>query len=283
MFPFLPVLGAVVYRHLGRLRAVGALGLSLVATSLLSHGSMGAAIWLGQWVAQGPVLAELLGRSWSLSRAMGTVVLVSLGLQGALLGIWALQSAEAPWSLVGRSMEAAFQRAMELYGQGGMTPDETARMKEGASRVARLAVALAPGVFASTNLFLHWWTMILCRRFPLLWRAGRPGPERLDEWGIPYQLVWVTILGGVLLLLPVEMLGALGGNLLIFMGSVHLLQGMAVLANLFRKRSIPPFLRGMVYALVFLQQFLLLAVAAMGLFDLWFDFRKRWGSPTLRA
>jgi uncharacterized protein YybS (DUF2232 family) len=114
---------------------------------------------------------------------------------------------------------------------------------------------------------------------------GRRPPrlERLDEWGIPYPWVWVTILGGLLLLVPVEDLGAVGVNLLIFMGSVHFLQGMAVLSNLFRQRRVPPFFRGAVYALVFLQQVLLLVVAAIGLFDLWFDFRKRWGSPTLRA
>jgi hypothetical protein len=34
------------------------------------------------------------------------------------------------------------------------------------------------------------------------------------------------------------------------------------------------FLRGLSYALIALEQFLILAVAGLGLFDLWVDFRR---------
>lgn len=262
---------------------MGALGLGLILSNGLSQGGWGGAVWSGQWAAQGLILAEVIGRFRSLNRAMGSSLLISLALQVFLVGIWALHRAESPWNLLSHSMETAFGQAMEIYSQGTMTPQEWARIKEGVSRASKLVVILLPGILASTNLLLQWWTLLVCRRFPLIWAAARPGPERLDEWGMPYPWVWATILGGVLLLVPVEILGAVGVNLLIFMGSVHLLQGMAVLSNVFRQRRVPPFLRGAVYALVFLQQVLLLAVVAIGLFDLWFDFRKRWGSPTLRA
>jgi len=273
-----------LHTHLGRIRGMGALGLGLILSNGLSQGGLGGAVWSGQWAAQGFILAELMNRSRSLNRAVGGTVLISLALQSCLLGIWALQRAESPWSLLTQSMETAFRQGMELYGYGSMTTEESARMKEGISRASSLVVVLLPGIFASTNLMLQWWTLLVCRRFPLIWGWAKPSRlERLDEWGIPYPWVWVTILGGLLLLVPVEDLGAVGVNLLILMGSVHFLQGMAVVSNLFRQRKVPPFFRGVVYALVFLQQVLLLVVAAIGLFDLWFDFRKRWGSPTLRA
>lgn len=273
-----------MHARLGRIRGMGALGLGLILSNGLTQGGLGGAVWSGQWAAQGFILAEVMNRSRSLNRAVGSAVLISLALQICLLGIWALQRAESPWSLLSQSMETAFRQGMELYGHGSMTTQESAKIKEGISRASSLVVVLLPGIFASTNLLLQWWTLLVCRRFPLIWARAKPaGPERLDEWGIPYPWVWVTILGGVLLLLPVEILGAVGVNLLIFMGSVHLLQGMAVVSNVFRQRRVPPFFRGVVYALVFLQQVFLLVVAAIGLFDLWFDFRKRWGGPTLRA
>lgn len=283
MFPFLPVLGAFLYTHLGRLRGLGVLGLGLVLTNTMSQAGVGSALWSGQWAAQGLVLGEVMRRSWTLNRAMGSAVLVSLVLQISLLGIWSLQRAETPWSLLTQSVETAFRQVFELYAQGAVGREEMGRMQEGISRVSRLLVVLLPGIFASTNLLLQWWTLLVCRRFSLIWAADRPGPERLDEWGIPYHWVWVTILGGLLLLVPVEISGAVGMNLVLFMGSVHLLQGVAVLSNLFRQRGVPPFLRGVVYAFVFFQQVLLLAVAALGLFDLWFDFRKRWARPTLQT
>lgn len=262
---------------------MGALGLGLILSNALSQGGLGGAVWSGQWAAQGFILAEAMHRSRSLNRTMGSAVLISLALQITLLGIWALQKAESPWSLLTQSMETAFRQAMALYGHGTMTTEDLAKMEEGISRASRLLVVILPGILASTNLLLQWWTLLVCRRFPLAWGGAKPGPERLDEWGMPYPWVWVTILGGGLLLLPVEILGAVGVNLLILMGSLHLLQGMAVISNLFRQRRVPPFLRVVVYVLAFLQQVLLVAIAAIGLFDLWFDFRKRWGSPTLRA
>jgi mannose/fructose/N-acetylgalactosamine-specific phosphotransferase system component IIC len=36
----------------------------------------------------------------------------------------------------------------------------------------------------------------------------------------------------------------------------------------------PFFVKGFVYAVLFLQQFALMATAVLGLFDVWFDFRK---------
>lgn len=283
IFPFLPVLGATVYRHLGRLWAIAALGLPLLIMHLALEGMAGSALWLGQWVALGPILVETLARPWDLNRAMAAALLATLGLQGSLLGFWAMEEGAAPWTLLAQNMEAAFQQALGLYGQGAMTAEEMTRMRAGASRLAQVAVVVVPGVFVSMDLLLHWWSLLVCRRFPALWGGVAPGPERLDEWGIPYPWVWVTILGGVLVLLPVEILGAVGINLLIAMGSAHLLQGIAVVASVFRQRRVPPFFRGLVYAAVFLQQVFLLAVVAIGLFDVWFDFRKRWGTPTFRA
>jgi hypothetical protein len=60
------------------------------------------------------------------------------------------------------------------------------------------------------------------------------------------------------------------------MGAVHFLQGIAVAATVFQRRRVPRVLRGVFYALVFLQQVFLLGVVAIGLFALWFDFRRRW-------
>ncbi len=269
--------------RLGRLKGLGALGLALILGNTLAQGDLGSTVWLAQWVAQGFILAEVLRRSWDLNRTLGSAVLIALALQVSMLGVWAMQREEAPWSLLTQSMEAALRQALEHYGQGAMTEQEMGRIRQAIPGVSRMAVVFLPGVFASTNLLLQWWTLLVCRRFPVI-RAGlRPGPQRLDEWGMPYHWVWLTILAGTLLLLPVEMAGAVGINVLIFMSSVHFLQGIAVISNFFRQKQVPPLLRGIVYALIFVQQILLLAVAAIGLFDLWFDFRRRWAGPALRA
>jgi uncharacterized protein YybS (DUF2232 family) len=58
------------------------------------------------------------------------------------------------------------------------------------------------------------------------------------------------------------------------MGTLYFLQGLAIVAFYFERWKMPLFIKGFVYVVLFLQQFASMVVAALGLFDVWFDFRK---------
>lgn len=255
----------------------------LLVVCLLLEEKLGSGLWLGQWLALGPILVEVMERAWDLNKAMAVGVLAGMALQSSLLGIWALEEGVAPWTLLTRNLEEAFRQTLSLHSPEALSPANLAEMEALASRLVRVLVALIPGIFASVILLLHWWNLLVGRRFPCLWGGVAPGPDKLDQWGMPYTWVWVTIAGGILALLPIEALAVVGANLLVIMSSIHFLQGIAVMASVFRQRAVPRPLRAVIYALVFLQQVFLLAVMVIGLFDVWFDFRKRWGTPTLRA
>jgi uncharacterized protein YybS (DUF2232 family) len=55
---------------------------------------------------------------------------------------------------------------------------------------------------------------------------------------------------------------------------VYFFQGMAIIAYFFRKKQIPRIARIVLYALIALQQVVMLGVVAVGFFDTWFNFRK---------
>ena len=53
-----------------------------------------------------------------------------------------------------------------------------------------------------------------------------------------------------------------------------ILLGLAIVAYFFHKNNVPRFLRSATYILIIFQQIFALLVAALGLFDLWGDFRR---------
>jgi uncharacterized protein YybS (DUF2232 family) len=51
-------------------------------------------------------------------------------------------------------------------------------------------------------------------------------------------------------------------------------QGFAVIGHFFTRLKVPAFIRILATLFLFLQPFMVLAVAALGVFDLWGDFRN---------
>jgi uncharacterized protein YybS (DUF2232 family) len=111
----------------------------------------------------------------------------------------------------------------------------------------------------------------------LLRRAGSPLADfgDLTLWKAPEKLVWVLIAGGGMLLATETSLTIVGMNLLILCSLLYLFQGMAIVVFFFRRKGIPPFFRWLIYGLILIQQYMLVFIIALGLFDLWVDFRKR--------
>jgi membrane protein required for beta-lactamase induction len=77
-----------------------------------------------------------------------------------------------------------------------------------------------------------------------------------------------------------ELLVQLGLNLLLVLVPLYAIQGLAVLRHFFQKARLPRPLQGVGFGLFALQPLLLVAVACLGLTDLWVDFRKIRGAPT---
>jgi uncharacterized protein YybS (DUF2232 family) len=63
-------------------------------------------------------------------------------------------------------------------------------------------------------------------------------------------------------------------NILLIAAVGYFVQGLAVVAYFFHKNNVPRFLRSATYILIIFQQMFTVLVAALGLFDLWGDFRR---------
>lgn len=107
-------------------------------------------------------------------------------------------------------------------------------------------------------------------------RAGVifPNLVLLARWKMPEKMIWVFILSGALLFAPEKIINILSLNVFLVMCFLYLLQGLAIVSYLFQFKNVPVFLRYLFYFFIAVQQFLMIPIIAIGLFDIWVDFRK---------
>ena len=111
----------------------------------------------------------------------------------------------------------------------------------------------------------------LMRRWPAQLGSDQPAAFR---WELPEALVWVFIGSAMLFLTGMPWLKTVGLNGLIILLGLYFLQGLSIAAFLFRRFQLPRFLATLSVILLVFQPFFTLLVAGLGLFDVWFSFRR---------
>ncbi len=241
--------------------AAAVLGGSAAAVLALRHGVPGLAL--------GVALVRRLSLALSLV-LVGAVSLVTLTLL-----VWAyLPPGTGALALVERQLQAHVAEWERVPGVLGLPTDpavgvESARLVATAMRVAGPAVLLL-------GLLLGALANYVAAR--LCVRSG--GFRRFAEEAVPDHLVWGVIAGGVGLVSGADRLERIGLNLLVVLAALYAIQGLAVLRHFFERVRVPGALQGVSFGLFAVQPLLLIAVACLGLSDLWVDFRKIRQAPT---
>lgn len=111
-----------------------------------------------------------------------------------------------------------------------------------------------------------------------------PRPMPFKDWVLPEPLVFGLIAAGAVKVIPAVGRGwdLLSGNALVLFGSLYVLGGFSIVSFLFNKWRLPATLRVLSYLI--LVQLPLETVGALGVLDIWFDFRKiRTPKPEITA
>jgi hypothetical protein len=260
-----------------RLGEVKALGLALaVAVVIFSLRPVPDTLWqnLGFFnlLLMGVLLTGLQGRGVSTPQAIIlTVAILSIGASLVFLG-QALFLGITPQALLAQKSAEVMDTVRKVLGETGgaapgplvpgLAPDKT----EG------LLQLLLPGLMVTNMALVAWLNVVLARQLFLLLGWGEPDPP-LYHWMAPEWLVFVLLLAGFVLLVPVTGARFVGLNLLLVVAVVYFCQGVAVVASWFHRLGLPRLLRLVGYPLLFLNPFFFLIVT-LGLMDLWLDFRR---------
>lgn len=213
------------------------------------------------------VLGEGIRREWKSERA----VLLATLLGGAgtfLLLIFHMVILRVSLSgLIGKEVLGRLEEIRGVWERMGPSPISWSSLQDFFLRSYPALLFLGILLGATLNYYL-------AQRIRRLGRleAKRPSVP-FSSWSIPDSWVWGFILGLLLYLLP-DPCKQVGLNLLLAFLGVYLLQGIAISSALFRRWRFPFALQVPIYLLSFMQPFLLLFIAGIGIFDTWLNFRK---------
>ncbi len=167
-----------------------------------------------------------------------------------------------------------FDKAVEIYkanAGNGFPPEMEAIMNE----MKATMLSYFPGIIGSVFIFLslvNIHVLSLCGKIRNTCRVL--GPE-FQLWKMPQWLVWAFIVTGFMALYTDDSISSAGRNAVAAISIFYLVQGFAVMRFFFVAMRTPAYIRWLVYTLLGIQWYGLLAVLFIGLMDNWFDFRKR--------
>jgi uncharacterized protein YybS (DUF2232 family) len=206
-------------------------------------------------------------------RSEAVAVAVAVVVAAGWLAVVALSQPE--WAGLGAAMRAHVRElvaAMEAF------MAHVGAEGEGAVPVATLSAFLLtafPGLFfTATLLYAAGYVALLLaliRRWPAQLGGMAAAPFR---WELPETLVWAFIGAGVCYLSGRPWLYEVGVNGLIVLVGLYFLQGLSIAAFLFERFKLPRLLGMLSVVLLVFQPLFTLLVAALGLFDVWFAFRR---------
>ena len=279
-----PVLGALlsllspVPFVLLRLRhGLPALGVALALTSVAVMGlsSVGQAVaFLLEFGLPAIVLAETLRRG---SRPELTVAAVALLLTVGGLGVLILAS-EAwthPLSGISEHVERLLTDMEALSVRLGISSEGAGLLPGPGSQLRSFLLMAFPGMFFTGMVLTAVGYVLLLRGLMRRFSAqlGNVSLEPL-RWELPEPLVWVFIGAGIFYLTGWPWLRMVGLNVLIVLIGLYFLQGLSIAAFLFQRFHLPRSLGALSVVLLLFHPLFPLLVAGLGLFDVWFAFRR---------
>jgi len=215
-------------------------------------------------------IAEMIKPGTSIERLILYPSILLLVSGAALVWIAALMSGNTFLQLIQAYVGETLRETNRIYTQMGLSPEQV-RVSEDMTRAILLVL---PAVIAVMIVQVVWINILAARE--IFRRNALPFPDLgdLSRWKADERLIWLLIASGGAILAPIAPMRAIGWNLFIICLLAYLLQGLSIVSFYLKWYKIPRFLRFLTYIVILLYQFVLIVVAAIGIFDLWLDFRK---------
>lgn len=179
-----------------------------------------------------------------------------------------------PWHVVSQFVTQMIEQNIDFYSQLPLDKEDINFLKNNKQPLINFFVAIFPALVVTGSAVIIWINILIGRN--ILRKAGinLSQLENLAHWSAPDFIIWIFLAAGGLLLIPHEQIRFFGLNLLIVICFIYLLQGLAIISFIFQNKNVPLFFRFLLYFLIAVQQFLMIPIVALGLFDIWVDFRR---------
>ena len=180
-----------------------------------------------------------------------------------------------PYTALLAELDEGLSGGLLLYEETADLAPETLESVRSAVELLRNYIPkVLPALLVSAILSITWLNLVL--GYWLLKKKDKELTRWPDyiEWKLPEPLVWLVITAGISVFLLPAPLNNIGLNVLIVCVTVYFFQGLAIVASLLNKWSVPMLIRVLIYALIFIQTYGIIILSFLGLADVWADFRK---------
>lgn len=282
---FIPVVGFIFslfiplpvlfYRSkLGRRHGMIVPIVALAVMSLVFGGLTADILFFSGLMLLGFTMSEMFEKELSVEMTVLATCGIVLGTGLVAILLYAMASGKGPIALASDYVATNLALSLALYKGIGIPQETIDAITRSLDQIQYVLVRILPSVAAASTLFVAWTNLIAVR--PIMLKRGVHYPDfgRLNHWRAPEPLVWGVIGCGLVMLIPETGIRLIGVNGLLVLLTVYFIQGIAIVAYYFEKKRLPRTIRIVIYAMIAFQQLFLLVVVCIGLFDMWFNFRK---------
>lgn len=248
--------------------------ITLGTTTLLTaaFGIQAGALFLLQCGTISQLMPELLVRGYGATRSIAWTTAANMAVFAVAALAFSLVSGQNFHLLVVNEINSSIAQAISIYEKAGIKGDELALMKQSMSMAAGLIIKIYPAVatvmltaMASLNLAL---VRRLAERLDLGLKIGDFNTFRNRD-----PLVWLLIAAGFAMMAGNPLITTPALNVLVIVVALYFLQGLAIVLTVISRQSFAGLMRVMLFLMLLFQPYLAALLAALGIFDLWGDFR----------
>ena len=277
---FTPVPVIVASVTTSRREGLAALGISLVVIAFLV-GGQAAAFFVFGFGLMAVGTAEGMVRQLRPERAAllgGILPVVALSL--LLLG-YVAHIGMGPLAALEKYLLNSIAETAEIYRRFGYQ-EMADGMNSHAQNVVTYLIRFMPSFVLITSVVQAALCYGVAKTLIIRKYGSYPGVAQTTfaAWHAPDAWVWGLIVSLLLLLSPVPAGKVMGWNATLLFTVLYLIQGLSLAEHGMRKLSFPALARGLIHTIILLIVPVMVVVIAMGVVDIWADFRKvRAGIP----
>jgi uncharacterized protein YybS (DUF2232 family) len=217
------------------------------------------------------LMPELLLRGFGGVRSLVWTTSANVIMLAFAVIFFAVSSGQDLHKLVSTEIQNSVAQAVSIYEKSGVKGDDLLALKQTMAMASELVIRLYPALVTITLIVMAGCNLALLKRY-----AASESSMNISEfrhYRNPDILVWVLIAAGFSMLAGNTIITTPALNLLAIILLLYFLQGLAVLFTVIARQNIAGVLRVGLYVMLVLQPYLAALVAAVGIFDLWGDFR----------
>jgi hypothetical protein len=251
-----------------------ALIITLGATTLLAaiFGIQAGALYLLQCGVIALLMPEFLVRGYGASRTIAWTTAVNMSVFALATLAFSLISGLNIHHLVLNEINGSIAQAISIYDKTGIKGDELTLLKQSMTIAAGVVISIYPALITVMMITMAGCNLALLNRL-----AERLGIDlKLADFNSFKNhefLIWLLIPAGFAMLADNQIITTPALNVLVVLLVLYFLQGLAVISTIIARQSFAGILRVMLSLTLLFQPYLSALIAAIGIFDLWGNFR----------